>query len=268
LIILHKSHYPKKSLGQNYLIDENICRNIVDSFKISENDFIIEIGSGKGEITKYILQFSKNVVAVEIDKNNAAHLNEKYPGLKLLNEDFLKSDLRKLIGSKINKIRIIGNIPYNITTNILFYLVDNRDIIKDAQIMMQEEVAQRIVASPGTKAYGILSVLLQVFCSPKLLFKVSRNCFYPKPNIDSRIVYFDFGKNQLEDISNIEFFRKFVRTSFGARRKTLRNTLKKLNIDTESTGIDFDFSERAERLDVKELIELSNDLYKYSIEEN
>jgi 16S rRNA (adenine1518-N6/adenine1519-N6)-dimethyltransferase len=257
------SNYPKKSLGQNYLIDENICRNIVNAFNILENDFIIEIGSGKGEITKYILDNTKNFIAVELDKNNCSFLKGKFPELKILELDFLKLDLSKISKPGKNKFRIIGNIPYNITTGILFKIVDNREIINDAQLMIQEEVAQRIVARPGTKAYGILSIMLQVFCLPKLLFKVSKNCFYPKPKVDSRIVHFDFNKNLLNKISDIDFFRKFIRTTFGTRRKTLRNTLKRLNLDTNNLNIKYDFSKRAESLNINELINLSNRLIEY-----
>jgi len=212
---------PKKSLGQNYLIDENICRNIIDSFNVEKNDIIIEIGSGKGEITKYLITKCDNVFAIEIDKNNSSFLKTKFPGINIQNKDFLKIDLNDILNANEktssiaksfegSKIRIIGNIPYNITTDILFKLIDNRKLIKDSQLMIQEEVAQRIVAKPGSKTYGILSVMIQVFCEPKLLFKVSQNCFYPKPKVDSRIVHFDFNTNLLESISDIYFFRKFV----------------------------------------------------------
>ncbi len=257
--------YPKKSLGQNYLIDENIGKKIIDTFNIKEDDLIVEIGPGKGEITKHILSYTKNVTAIEIDKNNFSYLKENFPNLNVINQDFLKTDLKSLRdefnSSAKEQIRIIGNIPYYISSEILFKLIDHNNIIQDVQIMMQDEVAQRIVAKPSTKAYGILSIILQVFSTPKLIFKVSKNCFYPKPKVDSRIVHFDFNENKLSKISNIDFFRKFIRTSFGTRRKTLRNTLLKMNIKSEDTSIDFDFTRRAESLSVDELIDLSNKLY-------
>ncbi len=259
---------PKKSLGQNYLVDENICRNIVNSFDIKPDDFIIEIGPGKGAITKYILEKTQNLVVVELDKSNCEILYNNFHGLEILNNDFLRLDLNEI---KFNsqsetpnpKLRIIGNIPYNITTEIIFKLIENRNLLKDAQLMVQEEVSQRIVASPNSKEYGIPSVFIQIFSKPKLLFKVSGNCFYPKPKIDSRIIYFDFNNELARKIKDIIFFKTFVKAAFGNRRKTMRNSLKKLELSLES--VDFDFGRRAESLSIEEFIELTNRLYQIPI---
>lgn len=250
-----KKIYPKKSLGQNYLTDENICRNIVNSFEILPDDFVIEIGSGQGAITKYIIEKTKNFIGVEFDKNNYNILKDKFPNISFTNEDFLKYNLNNLSNPRL---RIIGNIPYNITSEILFKLIDNRRLIKDALIMTQEEVAQRLAAKPNSKEYGITSVFAQTFSEPKVLFKVSKNCFYPKPKIDSRIIHFDFTQNKEGKIIDAEFFRKFVRAAFSNRRKTLKNSLSKLELDLSK--INFDFKRRAESLSVDEFIELSNKL--------
>jgi len=247
--------YPKKSLGQNYLIDENICRNIVDSFDIQPDDNIIEIGPGQGAITKFILEKSNNYTGVEIDNNNITLLYERYPSAAFVKMDFLKYDLSSQSGLN-NKIRVLGNIPYNITTDIIFMLIDNRKIVRDAQLMIQEEVARRLTAQPNSKEYGIPSVFAQVFSKPVLKFKVSRNCFYPKPNVDSRIIYFDFSVTKETEINDIIFFKKFVKAAFGNRRKTLRNSLKGLELDLGKA--DLDFSRRAETLSVDEFIKLSN----------
>ncbi len=258
---------PKKSLGQNYLKDDNICRNIVRSFEIGYKDYVLEIGPGRGAITKYILEKTDNVVAVELDKINCALLKEQFPSLKLLSNDFLKIDLENIRKSQFenlnSKLRILGNIPYNITTEIIFKLIDNRTLIKDAQIMVQEEVAQRLVASPNSKEYGIPSVFVQIFTKPKLIFKVSRNCFYPKPRVDSRIIHFDFDNKLQDKIKDIDFFKKFVKAAFGNRRKTLRNSLKKLELNLGA--VDFDFGRRAESLSIYEFIELSNRLIPYPV---
>lgn len=251
-----KKIYPKKSLGQNYLTDENICKNIVDSFNISADDEVIEIGPGQGAITKYILEKTKNLTVVEFDRNNCAILKEKFPGLNIINIDFLKYVLNPQPQIRNPKLRIIGNIPYNITTEIVFKLIDERAKIKDAQLMIQEEVAQRFAAKHGSKVYGIPSVFVQVFSEPKLLFKVSKNCFYPKPKVDSRVIQFDFTKSIENKINDITFFRKFVRTAFGTRRKTLKNSLSSLELDLSKA--DFDFTRRAETVSVNEFIELSN----------
>lgn len=259
---------PKKSLGQNYLIDDNICRNIVSSFDIKPDDYVIEIGPGKGAITKYILEKTENLAVVELDKNNCEILYNTFAGLEILNNDFLRLDLNGIkfnlqTGIPYPKLRIIGNIPYNITTEIIFKIIESRNLIKDAQLMVQEEVSQRIIASPNSKEYGIPSVFIQIFSKPKLLFKVSGNCFYPKPRIDSRIIYFDFDNKLAEKIKDITFFKTFVKTAFGNRRKTLRNSLKKLELNLES--IDFDFGRRAESLSIEEFIELSNNLFQFPL---
>jgi 16S rRNA (adenine1518-N6/adenine1519-N6)-dimethyltransferase len=247
-----RRNYPKKSLGQNYLVDENICRNIVSSFEISDNDHVVEIGAGQGAITGFLLEKTKNLTAIEIDRNNCSILKERFPALNILNADFLKYRFE----DENNRIRVIGNIPYNITTEIVFRLIDFRKNISDVQLMIQEEVARRFAAPPGSKEYGIPSVLLQVFSRPELKFKVSKNCFYPRPKVDSRIIYFDFSESKEKEIKDIEYFRRFVKASFGQRRKTLRNALKVLELDL--TKIEFDFSRRAETLSIDEFIELSN----------
>jgi 16S rRNA (adenine1518-N6/adenine1519-N6)-dimethyltransferase len=245
-------NYPKKSLGQNYLVDENICRNIVSSFDISKDDHVIEIGAGQGAITRFILEKTNNLAVIEIDRSNCEILKERFPGLNILNEDFLKYKFETASG----KIRVIGNIPYNITSEIVFRLIDFREHLSDVQLMIQEEVARRFASGPGSKEYGIPSVLLQVFSKAELRFKVSKNCFYPKPKVDSRIIYFDFSISKEKNIKDINFFRKFVKAAFGQRRKTLRNSLKTMELDLSKA--DFDFSRRAETLSIDEFIELSN----------
>ena len=248
--------YPKKSLGQNYLIDENICRKIVSTFNIEPNDIVIEIGPGKGAITKFILEKTNNLRVIELDSNNCAILNSKFPELKIINKDFLKIDLTE--SASESKIRIIGNIPYNITSEIVFKLIDNRNIITDSQLMIQNEVAKRLTANHGSKEYGIPSVFVQVFSEPKMLFKVPGSCFFPKPKVDSRIIYFDFSKSTENKISDVKFFKRFVKTAFSTRRKTLKNSLGSMNLELGKA--DFDFTRRAESLSVDEFIELSNTL--------
>jgi 16S rRNA (adenine1518-N6/adenine1519-N6)-dimethyltransferase len=255
-------HYPKKSLGQNYLHDDNICRNIVDIFNAQENDCILEIGPGMGALTKYLLKKTKNLTAIELDEKNVEILKRDYPQLIVIHQDFLKIDFEKFIDDYLvtSKLKIIGNIPYYITSDIIFKIIDNREFISDAQLMMQEEVAQRLGALPNHKAYGILSVMVQTFCKVELLFKVTANCFYPKPKVDSRVVKMTFNNDYLKQIKDINFFRKFVKSAFSHRRKTLRNSLKSMNIDVNAID-NFDFNRRAETLTVAEFINLSNMFY-------
>ncbi|MBZ0203127.1 MAG: 16S rRNA (adenine(1518)-N(6)/adenine(1519)-N(6))-dimethyltransferase RsmA [Ignavibacteria bacterium] len=251
-----KKIYPKKSLGQNYLVDNNICKSIVDTFNIHTTDHVIEIGPGQGAITKYVLERTKNYTGIELDSNNFRLLQQYFPSAEFLNVDFMDYQITHACDG--NKVRFIGNIPYNITTPIVFKLMDSRNCITDAQLMIQEEVALRIAANPNSKEYGIPSVLLQAFSKPELKFKVSKNCFYPKPKVDSRIIYFDFGISKENNIKNIEFFRKFVKTAFSQRRKTLRNSLKSLEIDLNASANGFDFNRRAESLSVDEFITLAD----------
>lgn len=257
--------YPKKSLGQNYLTDENISRNIVDAFNIAEGDNVIEIGPGQGAITKYILEKTKNLAVVELDQNNCVILAERFPELNIIHKDILKFDYNSITPNEAKGLRVIGNIPYNITTEIIFNLIDARAIISDAQLMIQEEVAQRLAASPNSKEYGIPSVFIQVFSKPKLLFKVSKNSFYPRPKVDSRLIQFDFSITRESEINDIPFFKKFVKAAFGQRRKTLKNSLSILNLDLSQA--EFDFKRRAETLSVTEFIELSNKFSSQQIQQ-
>ena len=262
---------PKKSLGQNYLHDENICRNIVTAFEVKNDDLVVEIGAGKGALTKYLINISDNFIAVELDKHNYTILEETFPSLKIICEDVLKTDLNsvfKLFGKRKNKLRVIGNIPYNLTTPILFKLIDNRQVINDVQLMIQEEVAQRLTAKPNTKDYGILSVFTQTYTKSNLLFKVSKNCFYPKPKVSSRVIRLEFTDELIDKVTNEEFFRKFVRAAFGTRRKTLRNSLKNTGINFNELQINFDFSRRAENLSVREFIDLCNEVYIQLIQDS
>jgi 16S rRNA (adenine1518-N6/adenine1519-N6)-dimethyltransferase len=245
---------PKKSLSQNYLHDDNISRKIVETFNPKENETVIELGSGQGALTEYLANKTQNLILVELDKNNCEILHNKFANLEILNENILELDFSGF--SK--KVRIIGNIPYNITSGILFKLIDNRRMISDAMLMVQEEVARRLTAKPNSKDYGITSVFTQIFSKPTLLFKISKNCFFPKPKVDSRMISFDFTINLEDKIDDINFFRIFVRTAFGKRRKMLSNTMKEIGIETKKLDIAFDFKRRPESLSIKEFIDLSN----------
>ena len=171
---------PLKRFGQNYLQDQNIIKKIIAEIDPKENELIIEIGPGQGAITKMLLESKANLTAIEIDKRVIDDLQTRYTDLQLLQSDFLKLDLNQFIDSSEKKLRVVGNIPYNITSPILFKLFENNTIVQDAVFMVQYEVAKRMTAKMGSKDYGILSVLLEYFGSTKLAFKVSPNVFYPK----------------------------------------------------------------------------------------
>jgi 16S rRNA (adenine1518-N6/adenine1519-N6)-dimethyltransferase len=253
---------PIKSLGQNLLRDENILRNIVESLHLSSGDVVIEIGSGQGALTKHLVDRPITLIGIEVDKRAIELLQHGYGAkMTILHANVLDVDLREISQKHRKKLRIVGNIPYYLTSEILFWLFDSRMVVTDATMMMQLEVAHRLVALPKNKEYGILSVFTQFYTECEILFKVSRNCFYPKPEVDSAVVRLNF-KDQLPQCDE-KLFRSIVRATFGKRRKILRNGLKSLKLeDTVLDQIPFDLKKRPEDLSVDEFILLANTLEK------
>jgi 16S rRNA (adenine1518-N6/adenine1519-N6)-dimethyltransferase len=247
---------PKKRFGQNFLQDENILNKIVKELNPQPDDLIIEIGPGYGALTQKLLSATDNLIAVEIDNELTNNLKEKFPHLHLINEDFLETDLSQF-STDGNKLRVVGNIPYNITSPILFKLIENNKLIKDAVFMVQLEVAKRMTSSRGTKDYGILAVVLKYFTETKLCFKISPNVFYPKPKVYSALVHINF-KSISPPQEEQKLFIQIVKAAFGNRRKTLKNSFSNSifqEIDFSNSGIEL--SLRAERLSVDDFIKLT-----------
>ena len=218
---------PKKSLGQNFLIDKNIQAKIIDSLKLGAQDTVLEIGSGRGELTRLISPKVKKVYAVEIDSKLCATLEsnlKQFKNTEILNCDILKLDLQKLITGA--KIKVIGNIPYYITTPIIELMVKHRSLINEIFLTVQKEFACRITASSGSKDYGSFSCFVQYYTNPEKVFLIKRLSFYPAPKVDScflRLVVkkrLPLGKRQEEALF------KIIRAAFNQRRKTLRNSLR------------------------------------------
>lgn len=255
---------PKKSLGQNFLIDENIGRKIVESLNLSVDDVVVEIGPGQGALTKYIVENVKKIYAVEIDKRAAEELRSNISSnkLKIINQDFLELDLG-LLDIRSKNLKLVGNIPYHLTSPILFKAFEYYKIIANVTMMIQKEVADRLTAKPKTKAYGILSVFTQFYGVPKNLFNVSPSCFFPKPKVTSTVVRIDFHhKLPFENVDE-KLFSTVVRTTFGKRRKTIRNCLKYLPFDETIVKniiqkIDFPLNKRPEELSIKEFVILTD----------
>ena len=249
--------FPLKRFGQNFLQDQNIIKKIISEIDPKENELIVEIGPGQGAITSLLLESKANLTAVEIDTRVIEDLQARFIDLHLLQADFLKLDFNQFTNSSKQRIRVVGNIPYNITSPILFKLFENNTIVKDAVLMVQYEVAKRMTAKMGSEDYGILSVLLEYFGNTKLAFKVSPNVFYPKPNVYSAVVHIHFNEKR----NNSEFnsmFKSIVKSSFGNRRKTLKNSLSNgifANVNFSDCGIDL--SLRAEQLNVDDFIKLT-----------
>jgi 16S rRNA (adenine1518-N6/adenine1519-N6)-dimethyltransferase len=256
---------PKKSLGQNFLQDENILRNISDSLHLGENDVVIEIGSGQGALTKHLVAKPIRLIGIEIDKRAVNILRMNYgTRMEILNSDFLKVDLFDISSGYGKKLRIVGNIPYYLTSGIVFRLFDSHTVVSDATIMVQLEVARRLVALPGNKDYGILSVLTKFYTESEILFRVSRNCFFPRPDVDSAVVSMKF-KVVLPECDE-KLMRSVVRETFGKRRKTLRNGLKSLGYDDgRLDDIRFDLRKRPEELSAEDFIQITNSLKRNEV---
>lgn len=258
----YEKYRPKKFLGQNFLVDKNIAKKIISSLEISKEDNILEIGPGQGALTIFLVDQGSNYSAVELDKGIFEKLKEEYGDrINLIHNDFLKLDRKDFLDliKGGGKLKIIGNIPYNITTEILFRIFEMREFVSEAVLMMQKEVAQRLTSKPNTKEYGILAVQTGLYSKVKILFNVPPTAFFPKPRVHSSVVKLIL-KEQNMVLNNEDLFKKIVRQSFGQRRKVLSNSLKKFFEENriEKKGIEFDLSRRPESLTTDEFIELSN----------
>ena len=261
-----------KSLGQNFLTDKNIIDEIVNGAGIEPDDTVLEIGPGIGVITYEAAQLAKKVVAVEIDKSLLPILAEtlsEYENVKVINEDILKLDINKLIEDEgMENVKIMGNLPYYITTPIIMKILDEGVKASSITIMMQKEVADRIKAGPGTKAYGALSVAVQYYCTVDKVASVPRSVFVPQPNVDSVVLRLNIRSEKAVKLDNEKLFFDCVKAGFGQRRKTLLNSLQKVNgVDKNivmqslaSAGIEE--SRRAETLTIEEFALIANEVNK------
>jgi 16S rRNA (adenine1518-N6/adenine1519-N6)-dimethyltransferase len=246
---------PKKKLGQHFLNDINIAQKIADLLQDQFCENILEIGPGTGVLTRFLIPYSQNLKLVEIDTESVAYLNQRYPEFQknILSEDFLKMDLSKVYENQ--NFSIIGNFPYNISSQIVFKALEYRQYVPFFCGMFQKEVAQRICEKPGTKAYGILSVLCQTYFHTQYHFSVPPGVFSPPPKVDSGVLSLQRKEDLIIDFDEKLLF-KVVKTSFQQRRKTLRNSLKILNIPKLILE-DSIFDLRPEKLSAVQFIELT-----------
>lgn len=262
-----------KSLGQNFLTDRNIVEDIVSASMVTEDDLVIEIGPGIGTITREAASRAKKVIAVEIDRNLIPILEETLSDIdnvEVVNADILKTDVNALIGREdfSGKVRIIGNLPYYITTPIIMKLLEDGVRAQSITIMMQKEVADRIKAAPGSKDYGALSVSVQFFCSVEDVRKVPRTVFVPMPQVDSAVLRLDIYEERPVKTKNTELFFEVVKAGFGQRRKTLLNSItgvRGIDKETAGTAIDnagIDRTRRAETLSIAEFAAIADEIYE------
>lgn len=255
----------KKHLGQHFLRDENVAKKIGDTLTLSKYKNVIEIGPGTGVLTKYILQKEVNLIAMDLDSESIAYLLSDFKTehtlsrkstliFEIIEADFLKYDLNKLFTDE--QFAITGNFPYNISSQIVFKTLENKERIPEFTGMFQKEVAQRICEKPGSKMYGIVSVLTQAFYKAEYLFTVPPHVFNPPPKVDSGVLRLIRKENYSLPCNEKQFFN-VVKTAFGQRRKTLRNSLKSFGISDELKETEL-FSKRPEQLEVDQFITLTN----------
>lgn len=248
------SHNPRKRFGQNFLVDDQIINRIISTINPKNNEIIVEIGPGKGALTLPILEHLDHLNVIEIDRDLVSLLNSvQQDKLTIFEADALQFDFNQFP----QKIRVIGNLPYNISSPLLFHLLDFREQIIDMTFMLQKEVVDRIVATHGNKTYGRLSVMMQAFFEVESMFVVPKESFEPQPKIESAILYLKTRTKPL--IKKPKLLEEIVKIAFSKRRKTLKNCLKSI-INQSQTEIDL--SQRAEMLSIENFITLMNDYEK------
>lgn len=251
---------PKKNLGQHFLTDLNVAKDIADTVDACPDIPVLEVGPGMGVLTQYLTQKNRPVKVVEIDRESVEYLNEAYPMLRenIIGEDFLRMDLSKIFNGK--QFVLTGNYPYDISSQIFFKMLDNRDLIPCCTGMIQREVALRMASQPGNKQYGILSVLIQAWYDVEYLFTVDENVFNPPPKVKSAVIR--MTRNKVEKLGcDEDLFKRVVKTVFNQRRKMLRVSLRQLLGRLDNSDAFFStemMTKRPEQLSIEQFVELTN----------
>ena len=255
------NHQARKRFGQNFLVDQQIIGQIVSAINPQIDDNLIEIGPGMAAITEHLVKLCPGMSVLELDRDLVGFLGERFidhPAFTIHSGDALKTDFTQFHDGR--ELRLVGNLPYNISTPLLFHLLNVRHLIKDMHFMLQREVVDRIGAAPGTKAYGRLSVMIQYHCRVSPLIPVPPGSFRPAPKVQSAVVRLKPHKTMPWVCDNEALLSKVVSQCFQQRRKTLRNCLRPLTDDLESAAEIIDLSRRAEQLSVAEFVKLTNSI--------
>ena len=259
----------KKKFGQNFFTDKNLLTAICEDAEISKQDNVLEIGVGAGTLTKALSEYAKKVVGVEVDKSLFDVLSmslKGYENIEIVFKDFLKTEATEINNMFDGSFKVVANLPYYITTNIIFKLVEEDFACESLTLMVQKEVAERLSSKPGTKDYGTITAELDSIGDVEIKRIVNRNMFTPMPNVDSAIVNIKLNKNKF-DIKDLGLHQKVIRASFSMRRKTLANCLKTNfgfnteQLDSVFEGLNFDKTVRGEALSTKDFVKLSNYIY-------
>ena len=253
-------HRARKRFGQNFLVDEHIIEKIVQAIHPAIDDALVEIGPGQGALTRPLLERCPSLQVVELDRDLADRLRQwfgNHPEMAIHQADALTFDFASLTSADYS-LRIVGNLPYNISTPLMFKLLSFNPLIKDMHFMLQKEVVDRLGAQPGSKSYGRLSVMMQYYCKVEPLFHVPPHAFKPMPKVDSAIVRLTPHRKLPSTARDTQMLQKVVKTCFQQRRKTLRNNLKQLATVEQLEQLPFDLAVRPERLSFADFVQLSN----------
>ena len=256
----------RKGLGQNLLIDDDILEKIVKAASLAKDDLVLEIGPGLGVLTKRLASLASKVIAVEVDPALVRLLGRElrdYKNVEIIEADILKTDLSNLLPPSSPKLKVVANLPYYITTPVIIRLLEKRDLLENMIIMIQKEVGERILASPGGKDYGSLSILVQYYAIPELITPVSSSSFIPRPKVDSSVIKLKIADAPRVKVDDEKLFFRVVRGAFGKRRKMLPNALSAGGFDKEKivdllNQMGLDPKQRGETLSIQEFAALSN----------
>jgi 16S rRNA (adenine1518-N6/adenine1519-N6)-dimethyltransferase len=258
--------FPQKRLGQHFLVDRNILDKVIQTAQAKKEDVVLEIGPGFGEMTFALAHQVKKVIAIEIDQKLVAILNEKikkFPNVEVVKSDILKVDFKHFFEKEGHPIKVVANLPYQISTPLLFRFIESKAVFSTFTLMLQKEVAERMVAPTGRKEYGPLSIFIQIFLDASILFFIRPSAFFPPPKVESALVHMVWKEKPMVTDPNKEWFKKVVKACFGYRRKTLVNALKHsdlslpASIEPKMKSIGIDPRRRPETLTIQEFISLA-----------
>jgi 16S rRNA (adenine1518-N6/adenine1519-N6)-dimethyltransferase len=261
--------FPKKRLGQHFLVDPNILNKVIRTARVGKEDVVLEVGPGLGEMTLALAHRVKKVIAVEIDPKLVAILNKKvkdYPNVEVVRSDILKIDFKHFFKKEGYPIKVVANLPYQISAPLLFSFIESKDAFSTFTLMLQKEVAERLAAPPGGKEYGPLSIFAQLFLDLSIRFLIKPTAFFPPPKVESAVIHMVWKEKPMIEKKDEEWFKRVVKGCFGYRRKTLLNALKHSqlslpeSIESRMEKIGIDPRRRPETLAIDEFVRLADAL--------
>ena len=267
--LLEYGLFPKKRLGQHFLVDRNILNKVIWTAQVEKEDAVLEVGPGLGEMTIALARQAKRVIAIEIDSKLVAILNEKmknYPNVEVVKSDILKVDFNQFLKKEGHPIKVVANLPYQVSTQLLFRFIESKETFSTFTLMLQKEVAERLVAPPGGKEYGPLSIFIQMFLDVSIRFFIKPSAFFPPPKVESAAVQMVWKEKPMIETNDEEWFKRVVKACFGYRRKTLVNALKHSelslpeSIELKMEAIGIDPRRRPETLTIQELASMAKAL--------